>query len=436
MSIVCKFGGTSLANAENIRKVAEIIKSDNERKFVVVSAPGKRSKDDIKITDCLIECYNLSRKGECYANTLGIIKERFNGLKDELNVKIDLTKDFEELENAIQKHEDYDYIVSRGEYFSARIISKFLGFKFVDASKVIVFDDNGKVDLDTTQEKVEEFITEDYVLVPGFYGVDKLGKIKVFSRGGSDLSGAILANALKCSIYENWTDVDGFLASDPKLIDNPPVIKTLTYHELRELSYMGATVLHPSCTGFLKDKGIAINLRNTFNPESEGSMIVPDDESPKSNTITGIAGQKGFTILHLEKYDLNESLGLIETIAKIFKKHKVSIEHIPTGIDSVSIIFKSKNLKEEVLNEIQNDLIEEIIPDKMQIIESVALISVVGNALRNNFMLERKAFESVFMCDVELLTVNKGAKGMSIIFGVAEENFKQVSRSLFVNLIR
>ena len=435
MSIVCKFGGTSLASSENIRRVRDIVNSNNERRFVVVSAPGKRCKDDIKITDCLIECFNLSKKGECYANTLGTIKERFNGLKADLNVNCDLTEDFNKLEEAIKNHVDYDYIVSRGEYFSARIISAFFGFKFVDASSLIVFDEEGKVDLEVTNKLVEEHLTEGNFVVPGFYGVDKTGAIKVFSRGGSDLSGAILANALKCSVYENWTDVDGFMASDPKLIDNPPVIKKLTYHELRELSYMGATVLHPSCTGFLKDKGIAINLRNTFNPESEGSLIVPDDEHEKSDTITGIAGQKGFTILHLEKYDLNESLGLIETIAKIFKKHKVSIEHIPTGIDSVSIIFKSK-IKEEVLEQIQNDLIEEIIPDKMQIIESVALISVVGNALRNNFMLERKAFESVFMCVVELLTVNKGAKGMSIIFGVAEENFKKVSKSLFVNLIR
>ena len=436
MSIVCKFGGTSLASSENIRKVRDIVKANEERRFVVVSAPGKRSKDDIKITDCLIECFNLSKKGECYANTLGIIKERFNGLKADLNVKCDLNEDFDKLEEAIKNHNDYDYVVSRGEYFSARIISAFFGFKFVDASSLIVFDEDGKVDLEVTNGLIQEHLTDGCFVVPGFYGVDKTGVIKVFSRGGSDLSGAILANALKCSIYENWTDVDGFMASDPKLIENPPVIKKLTYHELRELSYMGATVLHPSCTGFLKDKGIAINLRNTFNPESEGSLIIPDDEEVKSDTITGIAGQKGFTILHLEKYDLNESLGLIETIAKIFKKHKVSIEHIPTGIDSVSIIFKSKNLKDEVLQQIQNDLIEEIIPDKMQIIESVALISVVGNALRNNFMLERKAFESVFMCDVELLTVNKGAKGMSIIFGVAEENFKKVSKSLFVNLIR
>jgi len=435
VSIVCKFGGTSLASSENIRRVRDIVNSNNERRFVVVSAPGKRCKDDIKITDCLIECFNLSKKGECYANTLGIIKERFNGLKADLNVKCDLTEDFCKLEEAIKNHNDYDYVVSRGEYFSARIISAFFGFKFVDASSLIVFDEDGKVDLEVTNGLVQEHLTDGYFVVPGFYGVDKTGAIKVFSRGGSDLSGAILANALKCSIYENWTDVDGFMASDPKLIENPPVIKKLTYHELRELSYMGATVLHPSCTGFLKDKGIAINLRNTFNPESEGSLIIPDDEEVKSDTITGIAGQKGFTILHLEKYDLNESLGLIETIAKIFKKHKVSIEHIPTGIDSVSIIFKS-NIKEEVLEQIQNDLIEEIIPDKMQIIESVALISVVGNALRNNFMLERKAFESVFMCDVELLTVNKGAKGISIIFGVAEENFKKVSKSLFVNLIR
>ena len=352
MSIVCKFGGTSLASSENIRKVRDIVKADSERKYVVVSAPGKRSKDDIKITDCLIECFNLSKKGECYANTLGIIKERFNGLKADLNVNCDLTEDFNNLEEAIKNHVDYDYVVSRGEYFSARIISAFFGFKFVDANSLIVFDEEGKVDLEVTNGLVQEHLTDDYYVVPGFYGVDKTGAIKVFSRGGSDLSGAILANALKCSIYENWTDVDGFMASDPKLIENPPVIKKLTYHELRELSYMGATVLHPSCTGFLKDKGIAINLRNTFNPESEGSLIIPDDEQEKSETITGIAGQKGFTILHLEKYDLNESLGLIETIAKIFKKHKVSIEHIPTGIDSVSIIFKSK-IKDEVLQQIQ-----------------------------------------------------------------------------------
>ena len=367
-----------------------------------------------------------------------MIQNRFNDLLKELEVSLDLSKDFETLKDVIAKHDDYDFVLSRGEFFSARIISKYLGFKFVDCADVIKFDADGRVDVDLTEELVNQAIGEENVVFPGFYGSDSEGKVRVFSRGGSDLSGAIVANSVKAETYENWTDVDGFLACDPRLCSNPPIINVLSYHELRELSYMGATVLHPSCTGFLKDKGIKINLRNTFNPECEGSLIVPDGDEKLalSKTITGIAGQKGFTILNIEKYDINESLGLIETIAKIYKKYKISIEHIPTGIDSVSVISKSDSMPPEVLEQICNEIIAEIIPDKIQVFDKVALISVVGNALKNNFSLERKVFESVFMCDSELLTVNKSANGISVVFGVYEENFKQIVKSLYVNLIK
>ncbi len=433
-NIVCKFGGTSLASSENIKKVKEIVLSGNKR-FVIVSAPGKRDKNDIKLTDCLINCFNLSKSGEDFSKDFEAFKNRFEEIKKEFNLTIDLTPYFEDLYKNIEAHKDYDYVVSRGEFFSARLISLFFGYEFLDAANFITFDKSGKVELESTKQKFNSLVqnNKNYV-IPGFYGQDYKGKIKTFSRGGSDVSGAIVAAICDAPVYENWTDVDGFLSADPRLCNNPELIEELSYHELRELSYMGANVLHQDCVRFLRENNIVLNLRNTFNPTCKGSLIMPDSNKIKHKKLTGIAGQKGFTIIHIDKFDINESLGIIEKIANIFKKYNISIEHIPTGIDSVSIIVKSYFVNSTNSKDLLDDIYKQIKPDRLEIIENVALISVVGSLLKSNREAEKQVFDSLFKTDAKLITLNKGAGGISIIFGIPESEFEKTIQILYSSL--
>ena len=431
--IVCKFGGTSLANSQNIKKVKEIVLNGN-KPYVVVSAPGKREKADTKITDCLINAFKKSQNGENYQEEINFFINRYEEIKKAFNLDIDLTTEFKELERAIKEHEDYDYVVSRGEYFSAKSIALILNYSFLDAT-FIIFDDNGNVDLDITKQNFLNLTNpnEKYV-IPGFYGLTLNHKIKTFSRGGSDITGAIVSAVSGAKTYENWTDVDGFLTADPKLCENPKLIKELNYHELRELSYMGANVLHPECAKFLKENNIILNLRNTFNPTCTGSLIKPDDQEINQESLTGIAGQKGFTIFNIEKFDLNESLGIIEKVANIFKNNKISIEHIPTGIDSVSVIVKSSFLTDETKQKILSEITTKIKPDKLEIIEKVALICVVGKILNEEKIAEQKVYKALYSLNENIITLNKGANGISVIFGIFENVFDTTINQLYKSL--
>ena len=432
--IVCKFGGTSLASSENIQKVKDIVLSGKKR-FVIVSAPGKRNKEDIKLTDCLISCFNLSKQGEDFSEFFTAFKTRFEGIKQDFNLDINLSDYYDDLYTQIKAHKDYDYIVSRGEFFSAKVISQFFGYEFLDAANFITFAKDGSVELDVTRQKFESLVEKGkkYV-IPGFYGQDYKGKIKTFSRGGSDVSGAIVAAISDASVYENWTDVDGFLTADPRLCENPELIDVLSYHELRELSYMGANVLHQDCVRFLRENNIVLNLRNTFNPTCKGSLIMPDSKKIKHKKLTGIAGQKGFTIIHIDKFDINESLGIIERIANIFKKYNISIEHIPTGIDSVSIIVKSYFVNSTNTKNLLDDIYNQIKPDKLEIMENVALVSVVGSLLKEDRECEKQVFESLFKTNAKIITLNKGAGGISIIFGIPENEFEKTMQMLYKSL--
>jgi len=431
--IVCKFGGTSLASSQNIQKVKDIVLKDKKR-FVIVSAPGKRTKEDIKLTDILINSFKASKNNENFDKFFSLFVERFEEIKKDFELDVNLENEYNILYEEIKKHEDYDFVVSRGEYFSARLISLILNYEFIDAADFICFNDSGKVDLEITKQKFSSLIKVDkkYV-IPGFYGLYN-GKIKTFSRGGSDVSGAIVAAITDAKVYENWTDVDGFLTADPKICQNPELINELNYHELRELSYMGANVLHQDCVKFLRENNIILNLRNTFNPACKGSLIMPDNRKIFHKKLTGIAGQKGFTIIHIDKFDINESLGIIEKIANIFKKYKISIEHIPTGIDSVSVIFKSVYVNESNSSSLIDDIYHDIEPDNLEIIENIALISIVGELLKNNINSEKMVFESIFKTGTKIITLNKGAGGISIIFGVPENDFDKTIQTLYKNL--
>ncbi|MBQ3048105.1 MAG: aspartate kinase [Clostridia bacterium] len=434
-NIVCKFGGTSLACSQNISKVADIVKKSKNR-YVIVSAPGKRSSDDTKITDCLINAFGASTQNKDFSLFFNAFKDRFEDIKKDLKLKdLDLTKHYNDLYEAIKKHKDYDYVVSRGEFFSAIVVSKYLGYNFLDAADFITFDKRGNVQLSVTKQKFDNFNQNGkYFVIPGFYGKTIKGKIKTFSRGGSDVTGAIVAVLAGCPTYENWTDVDGFLTADPKICKNPELIEQLSYHELRELSYMGANVLHPDCVRFLRENNIILNLRNTFNPACEGSLIMPDSKKINHKKLTGIAGQKGFTIIHVEKFDINESLGIIEKIANIFKKYNISIEHIPTGIDSVSIIVKSHFINDTNKEELLNDIYRQIKPDRLEVMPEVSLISVVGTKLKQDKACEKQVFDSLFNVNANLITLNKGAGGISIIFGVPEAEFDKTIKSLYDTL--
>jgi len=430
-NIVCKFGGTSLASSENINKVKNIVLQGKKR-FVIVSAPGKRNLSDTKITDCLINCFNLSKQGEDFSKEFMFFKSRFEEIKNAFKLNIDLTSCYADLYKQISLHRDYDYVISRGEFFCAKLVSKILNYKFLDASNFITFDKQGNVEMHTTKQKFLSSIErgKNYV-IPGFYGQDYKGKIKTFSRGGSDVTGAIVSALVNANVYENWTDVDGFLAADPKLCKKPRLISVLSYQELRELTYMGANVLHQDCVRFLRQNNVVLNLRNTFNPTCEGSLIMPDSKKIKHKKLTGIAGQKGFTIIHIDKFNINESLGVIEKLCSIFKKYNISIEHIPTGIDSISVIVKSYFINSTNTKLLLDDIIEQVKPDKLEVLENVALISIVGSLLKTDPESEKKVFESLFKSQVKIITLNKSASGISIILGVYEQDFEKTIQTLY-----
>ena len=432
--IVCKFGGTSLANSENIGQVKKIVLADKKR-FVIVSAPGKRFKEDEKITDCLIKAFNNSKNGKSFEEEFTFFKLRYEEIAKEFKLDINLTPFFKDLYEKLKEHTDYDYVVSRGEFFSAKLIALILGYEFLDAMKFITFLDNKNVDINQTTQKFKEIIkpNKNYV-ISGFYGADANGNIVTFSRGGSDITGAIVSLVAGAKIYENWTDVNGFLSADPKLCKGASLIEKLNYHELRELSYMGANVLHPDCVKFLRENNIILNLRNTFNPTCKGSLIMPDNKKLAQNKLTGIAGQKGFTIIHIDKFDINESLGIIESIANIIKKYNVSIEHIPTGIDTVSVIVKTLFLNEQTRINMINDIKAEIKPDRLEIIDKVALISVVGNKLKEDIKTEKQVFDALYSTNTKIITLNKGADGISVIFGVPEKDFERTIDNLYKSL--
>ncbi|MBQ0099196.1 MAG: aspartate kinase, partial [Firmicutes bacterium] len=342
---VCKFGGTSMADAKAMSKVRDIIRADEDRKYIVVSAPGKRFKDDIKITDTLYKCYNeVIEKGNC-KETFKIIRDRFTEIVNDLKINLDIEKILDETENEINEKKSADFSASRGEYLSALIFASFIEAEFVDARDMIRFDGKGRLSEDYTDDKVKTRLDSvEFAVIPGFYGKDSNGNIKTFSRGGSDITGSIIARGVKADLYENWTDVSGFLICDPRIVPEAKVIKQLTYKELRELSYMGASVLHSEAIFPVQRSRIPINIKNTFKPEDKGTLIVPSeiyDDKANDSIITGIAGKKNFTVILLEKSLMNSEIGFIRKVLSVVEHFGLSVEHLPSGIDTLSIVLNS-----------------------------------------------------------------------------------------------
>ena len=341
---VVKFGGTSLADAEQFRRVAAIVKADPSRKYVVASAPGKRFKDDIKVTDLFYQCYSLAKKREDITEIYQQITDRYNTIIKDLGLSFDISGELEYVKNAMLSHSGRDFAASRGEYLNSLILAKYMGFDFIDAENVIHFKENGTFDSEYTNAVLsEELKKHEYAVIPGFYGTTPNGTIKTFSRGGSDITGAIVARAAEAEIYENWTDVSGMKMADPRLIEDPKTIATVTYRELRELSYMGATVLHEDAVFPARVAGIPINIRNTNDPSAPGTMIVAaTEEFDHDLVITGIAGKKGFSVINIEKDNMNSTIGFGRRVLEILEDNELSFEHLPSGIDTMGVVVNTE----------------------------------------------------------------------------------------------
>ena len=431
--ITAKFGGSSLADASQIRKVAAIISANPERKYVVASAPGKRFGDDIKITDLLYTCHSQFINNQDYSETLKKIRERYAQIISELNIEFDIDAEINELAKNLTHR---DYTASRGEYINSKIIAKFLNWPFFDASDGIFFTETGNLDeaktFSTLGEKLKALKC---AVIPGFYGALPDGKIKTFSRGGSDVTGSIVARSVNADLYENWTDVSGMLSADPRIVKNPSVIDFITYTELRELSYMGASVLHEDAVFPVRKAGIPINIRNTNKPEDNGTMITasrPKDSHRK--IVTGIAGRKGFSSIRVEKSMMNGETGFGAKLLYIFSKNGIPFEHCPTGIDTISVIVNSAlfdEKREEILREIKNELE----PDFITIEKNLSAIAVVGEGMVSVKGIAAKIFSAVANAGINIRMIDQGSDELNIIIGVDENDYEATINALYQAMI-
>lgn len=432
---VCKFGGTSMANAESLRKVKSIIDADASRKYIVVSAPGKREKADIKVTDLLYKCFDeVMETGSC-EKTFKIVRKRFTDIAEDLNLTKDFTEIFDETERQINENKDADFTASRGEYLSAILTAEYLGAKFVDSFDLIRFDSKGRLNEEYTNDKVKNKLDGvEFAVIPGFYGKGANGKVKTFSRGGSDITGSIIARGVKADLYENWTDVSGFLVCDPRIVPEAKTIKQLTYKELRELSYMGASVLHSEAIFPVMKSRIPINIKNTFKPEDAGTMIVPSEyhlENAGETVITGIAGKKDFSVIFIEKSLMNAEVGFIRKVLSVVEHHGLCVEHVPSGIDTLSLLIESEQLKDGVLTDIVNEIRENVNPDYVHVIENVSLIATVGHGMARRSGTAAKLFTALANAGINIKMIDQGSSELNIIIGVANSDYEKCIRAIY-----
>ncbi len=433
MSIkVTKFGGSSLADAEHFRQVAGILHADPDRRYVIVSAPGKRFSDDTKVTDMLYTCYDMIRGGQNIDGLFEKICERYNAIIDGLGLDFNISGALEYVKNAMLHHSGRDFAASRGEYLNGLIMAKYLGFDFIDAENVIFFKGDGTFDEEKTNEELRaELKKHKNAVIPGFYGIMPNGTIKTFSRGGSDITGAIVARAAEADLYENWTDVSGFMMADPRIIYNPCTIDTITYRELRELSYMGATVLHDESIFPVRYAGIPINIKNTNHPEDKGTMIVPSTgEYDNKRIITGIAGRKGYSVITLEKDMMNAEIGFCRRVLEIFEDNGLSFEHLPSGIDTMGVIIETsaiEHIREKIINQLQRS----VKPDRISIEDRLALIAVVGRGMVKAKGTAARVFDAISGADVNIRMIDQGSCELNIIVGVEEGDFEKTLTAIY-----
>ena len=433
---VLKFGGSSLADAEHFRQVAEIIKAEPERRYVVASAPGKRFSTDTKVTDLFYQCYELVANEEDFSEVYGQIKERYNEIIRELSLDLDLTDVYEKIEFALMHNSGRDYVASRGEYLNAMILAKYLGFHFVDARKMIFFREEGTFDAERTNEKTKEYLAKyEYAVIPGFYGSMPNGTIKTFSRGGSDITGAIVARAANATLYENWTDVSGFLMADPRCIQNPKVIEVITYKELRELSYMGATVLHEDAIFPVRYSKIPINIRNTNSPEENGTMIVPETDIVSEEVITGVAGKVGFSTLTIAKDMMNSELGFGRRVLQAIEECGVSYEHFPSGVDTMTVVLSTKELTAHRAD-IMAGICKAVNPDNIYAEENLALIAVVGRGMVKAKGTAARVFNALAAAGINIRMIDQGSCELNIIIGVDANDYVAALNAIYHEFVK
>lgn len=429
---VVKFGGSSLADATQFQKVYEIIKSDQDRSYVVPSAPGKRFQDDIKVTDLLYKVYH-AKNDIIFHEVFEQIKARYQEIIDELGLNISLQEDFDIIKEALLNNASEDYVISRGEYLNGKILACYLEYEFVDAKDVIFIDEHGRYDTKKTDPILSKLLShKKNLVIPGFYGSlnDDSGKIKAFSRGGSDVTGSIVAKNAGADLYENWTDVSGFLMADPRIVEKPDVISTITYKELRELSYMGASVLHENSVFPVRKVGIPIHIKNTNHPEDPGTMIVESTCHKPDHVITGVAGKKGFASIMIEKDMMNAEIGFGRKVLQIFEERGLSFEHIPSGIDTMTIVV---NAKEFILyeQEILAALHRAVHPDNIVLESDLALIAVVGRGMRASRGTAARVFSSLAKENVNVKMIDQGSSELNIIIGVRNCYFETAIQAIY-----
>jgi len=428
---VVKFGGSSLASAEQFKKVGNIIRSDESRRYVVPSAPGKRFSEDTKVTDMLYKCYAEAEAGKSFERHLKAIEERYYEIIKGLGLKLSLKEQFETIKKNFQSKAGKDYAASRGEYLNGIIMANYLGYEFIDAAAVICFDKNGEFNGEKTNEVMAKKLkgTKNAV-IPGFYGALPNGEIKTFSRGGSDVTGSIVARALRADVYENWTDVSGFLAADPRIVKNPKPITIITYKELRELSYMGASVLHESSIFPVRKEGIPINIRNTNDPEDKGTMIVETTCNKPDCIITGIAGKKGFVSISIDKDMMNSEIGFGRKVLQVFEDNGISFEHMPSGIDTMTVFVHQDEFVEKE-QKVLAELHRAVNPDTIELEADLALIAVVGRGMKNNSGIAGNIFSALAKQKINIKMIDQGSSELNIIIGVRNRYFEDAIKTIY-----
>ncbi len=431
MKKVVKFGGSSLASARQFKKVGDIIRADKTRRYVVPSAPGKRNSKDEKVTDMLYACYEAASTGGAYKKILERIKERYQEIIDGLDLNLNLDHEFDAIEQNFVKGIGRDYAASRGEYLNGIVMANYLGYEFIDSAEVIFFDDNGNFESELTNKELSERLEHvERAVIPGFYGAKHDGTIKTFSRGGSDVTGSIVARAIHADLYENWTDVSGFLVADPRIVDDPAVIETITYKELRELSYMGAGVLHEDAIFPVRREGIPINIRNTNKPEDKGTLIVESTCRKPHYTITGIAGKKGFCAINIEKAMMNAEVGFGRKVLQVFEKYGISFEHMPSGIDTMTIMVHQSEF-EEYEQSVIAGIHRAVEPDSVELEADLALIAVVGRGMKATRGTAGRIFSALAHARVNVKMIDQGSSELNIIIGVKNADFETAIKAIY-----
>lgn len=430
--IVAKFGGSSLASADQFRKVKDIVLRDEKRRYIVPSAPGKRDSEDYKITDLFYLCHAHMEHKISFHDVFKVIEDRYKEIVKDLELSIGIGKYLEEIKEKISQGASADYIASRGEYLNGLILADFLNYEFVDAADLIFFDKYGCFDSESTKKAIKSKLCNvERAVIPGFYGSMKDGNIRTFSRGGSDISGSIIARDTEAVLYENWTDVSGFLMADPRIVENPKPIERITYHELRELAYMGATVLHDEAIFPAREGRIPINIKNTNAPQDKGTLIVDEIEGEEAvENITGIAGRKDFTIIAIEKTSMNSEIGFGRRLLSVLEAYGVPFEHMPSGIDTISLVLQDSILDHK-LDKILEEIKRQCNPDSIHVIPDMALIATVGRGMAKTVGTSQKIFTALANNNINIRMIDQGSSEMNIIIGVETKDFENAIRAIY-----